>query len=572
MGSKNTTDYILETLKNEGVTHVFLVPGFLIDPFLSGFARNSQLCPIIAAHEEGAAYMADGYARASGLFGAVICIGGPGVTNTTTAIAVASADRIPVFLISGDVPVHWQGRGFLQDSTLAGINETAILSSVTRMQLDLPCVELLEHHCQTLLRKMYSPAAPGPVHLMIAEDIQQKEVPQKIPKKLPSIVHKQRILDHSTLPEVWQHLSARKKIMIIAGAGVTSSDASKELIIFAERYAIPVATTSTGKGVFPENHPLSLGCAGWFGSRWANETLISGEVEVLIILGSRLSMMDLCVIKKDPVKQVLIANDINFDSIFRSFTVDVPVLGDCQEFLKTLNNTMDATMQAVQAHNATRNQWLVSIKNQGTRVYFPENCLSTMVPIHPARVIHELRQIMPTNTILTVDNGAHTLFVGHYWETYGPREFFTSLSHMGSVGWGVPAGIGISIARPDAPSVIITGDGCMLMNGVEIQTAARYNLPIIVIVINNSAYGNPNLRSKTVGVIEDQLTLLPSHDFAAFARALGAEGFTVDKPEELSSTFLKALSLKKTVLVDVKCGNYPTPTKIFDHGLKFSSY
>ena len=112
----------------------------------------------------------------------------------------------------------------------------------------------------------------------------------------------------------------------------------------------------------------------------------------------------------------------------------------------------------------------------------------------------------------------------------------------------------------------------MLMNGVEIQTAARYNLPIIVIVINNSAYGNPNLRSKTVGVIEDQLTLLPSHDFAAFARALGAEGFTVDKPEELSSTFLKALSLKKTVLVDVKFGNYPTPTKVFDHGLKFSSY
>jgi acetolactate synthase-1/2/3 large subunit len=181
------------------------------------------------------------------------------------------------------------------------------------------------------------------------------------------------------------------------------------------------------------------------------------------------------------------------------------------------------------------------------------------VPLHPARVVSELRCAMPRDTVLVVDPGAHRAFCGHYWESYGPRSYF-SATNLGPMGWAIPAGIGAKAARPEKPLVVVTGDGCMLMHGIEIQTAARYGIPAIFVVINNGALGNVWLRAVKEGPGPAALTEIPLHNWAGFARSLGLAAATVHKPEDLAPAFQKALALGAPYLVDVRCDRrFTTP-------------
>ena len=174
---------------------------------------------------------------------------------------------------------------------------------------------------------------------------------------------------------------------------------------------------------------------------------------------------------------------------------------------------------------------------------------------------------MPRNTVLTIDNGAHSFFAAHYWDTYRPCEFLSALRYVGPMGWAIGAGIGATFARPDAPGLVVTGDGCMLMNGMEIQTAARHKLNMIFAVFNNSAYGNPYLRARRVDEKAAALQLLPTHNWAAVAQALGAHGALIERPEQLKPAVEKALNDGGTHVLDIRCGHYPTPTESFDASL-----
>ena len=179
---------------------------------------------------------------------------------------------------------------------------------------------------------------------------------------------------------------------------------------------------------------------------------------------------------------------------------------------------------------------------------------------------------IPRDGILLVDSGAHRAFAGHYWMAYEPRTYI-SATNLGPMGWAIPASVGVQCARPDRRVAVITGDGCMHMHGLEIQTAARYRLPIIFVVLNNAALGNVWLRAHTYGPLPAELTSIPDHDWAAFARALGAQGVTVDDPAQLEATFRKALAADAPVLIDVKADkNCPTPVYDFAAGARAWSY
>ncbi len=181
------------------------------------------------------------------------------------------------------------------------------------------------------------------------------------------------------------------------------------------------------------------------------------------------------------------------------------------------------------------------------------------MPLHPARVVTELRRAMPKDTVLVVDSGAHRAFCGHYWEAYGPRSYI-SATNLGPMGWAIPAGIGAKAARLEKPLVVVTGDGCMLMHGIEIQTAARYGVAAIFVVINNGALGNVWLRAIQEGPGPASLTEIPLHDWAGFARSLGLGAATVNKPEELAPAFRQALASGAPYLVDVRCDrSFTTP-------------
>jgi acetolactate synthase-1/2/3 large subunit len=559
------TQYLLSALHAEGVVHVFLVPGGLIDPFYPDLCDGAGVQPIVAAHEGGAAYMADGYARASGRFGVCFAIGGPGVTNTLTALAAALTDESPVLLLSGEVPTDWEGRGGFQDASAAGLNDIEILRPVTTFSMEVESPHLVDHHLRRALTTMLGPDG-APVHLSLPRDLQTTEVGATYRPLFPS-AYTPRFLDVPAVDGFWEQVvpgrasaEGARKIAIYAGHGVTRSGAAEELRAFAERFEIPVATTLKAKGVLPEDHRLALGVFGYAGTRHAIETLLSDDVEVLLVLGSGLNQRDtLYWSHRLRPSKALVQVNIDPGAISHNFPADVAIVGDCRELLRHLLSARGANLEALEAGMSARAAWLETIRASGPCLYDAENCTSESIPIHPARAIAELRRALPRDAVLLVDSGAHRAFAGHYWEAYGPRQYI-SATNLGPMGWAIPAAIGVKLARPELPCAVVTGDGCMLMHGMEVQTAARHHVPVIWAVINNGALGNVYLRAKRMGAGPAALTSLPTHDWAGFARALGAQGATVEAPDQLAPAFEQALAANAPFVVDVRCGkDFPTP-------------
>lgn len=556
-------DYLLNALQIDGINHLFMVPGGYVDPFVSAFKRFPEIQPIVAAHEGGAVFMADGYARVSGKFGVALGIGGPGITNMVTGIANAFTDKVPLMVLTGEAKTYLEGRGAFQDSSPGAINAASILQSITSKKLTLINKDSLQHHWQLLLRYMLGHATRGPVHFSLPVDLQTENVNFDY-QALPASLYRPKLLDHAASDATWSYLDGAKKIAILAGTGVLDGNANQQLLQFAERYHIPVATTLTAKGVFPEDHPLSLGILGWFSNPRA-EILLQEEIDVLIVLGSRLHQVDTLLWDRRLLpKKALIINDMNEANLFANYRPDLFVLGDCGEYLSALHSADDKLAQPLLATITQRQVWLEQWQQKLPYYYDVANCASDELPLHPARVASELRKAMPKNTILFNGEGASNFITAHYWTTYQPRTFFMPVRYMSPMGWCIAAAIGGKFAKPDVPVVCVIGDGSMLMHGMELHTAARYGLPIIIVLMNNGAHGNPQLRARKISQYESDFLKLPFHDWAAIANAMGATGLNVTKPEELAPTFAKALGLNRTVLIDVHVGNYDTPTYGYD--------
>lgn len=558
-------DAIVDVLRQEGIRHVFCVPGAAIDPLLEALSRQHDVQPVVCAHEAGAAYAADGYSRASGRFGVVATTSGPGFTNTLTALATASTDRSAVLAISGEVRRDWMGRGGFQDSSQAGTRAASMATPVTALQLELGSPSLTYRHLERLLHSMLGHASRGPVHLSIPADVQREEVTGDW-STLDKRVYQPRFVDAQACHAFWDHVESKPKVAILAGSGCVQSGASRQLKRFAERFDVPVATTLAAKGVFPEDHPLSLGAIGWFGNHAALNALTSGELDVLFVLGSRLNMLDTLIWTGGfKPRHALIVNDIDMSGVFRDYPVSLPITGDARACLEVLNDASPESVARLQASSVARRNWIARVKEGSTSHDAQSAAIASKSEnIHPADAVAALRRVMPRSTPLFVDSGAHAFFAGHYWTTYEPAKFFTSIKYTGAMGWAIAAAMGAQLARPNEACVVVTGDGCMLMHGIEIQTAARYRVPLICVVFNNSAFGNPKLRADRISPAMGQLHALPTHDWAKFAQSLGALGITVDSAADLSSAFERALAAGTTVVIDVRTGNYPTPTERFD--------
>jgi acetolactate synthase-1/2/3 large subunit len=566
------TEFLVEALKTEGITHLFAVPGGLLDPFLPTLSSTSGVAPVVAAHEGGATYMADGYARASGRFGASFVIGGPGISNTVTAAAAARTDGSPIAIFSGQVPTDWEGRGGFQDSSPAALDDVALLRPLTVSSLEVENVHLLNHHLRSSLTRMLA-GGQAPVHLSLPLDIQREEVHASW-EALDRSLYSPGFIDPEALKRVWKILLPDEEkrpthILALVGAGVEKANATEDLVAFAERYEIPVATTLRAKGVFPEDHRLSLGVFGYAGHRHAIETILSEEVEVLLVLGSGLSQRDtLYWDRKMLPSRALVHADINPEVPGRTWHAEVPVIGDCGRFLDALLKANSTQSSGLEATRKQRSAWLEKIRSSGSRHYDLASTESDAVPLHPARAITELRKVMPRDAVLLVDSGAHRAFCGHYWEAYRPRSYI-SATNLGPMGWAIPAAVGAKAARPEPPLAVVTGDGCMLMHGMEIQTAARYGIAVIFVVLNNSALGNVWLRAHQLGPGPAALTEIPTHDWAGFARSLGLQAATVETPDQLTPAFGAALEAEAPYLLDIRCDrSFATPVSPFDEAKK----
>lgn len=554
-------DFILAALRDQGVSHCFIDLGGLNDNFMPAFTGTKGLRTIVAAFEGGAAYMADGYARASGGLGVCFGIGGPGVLNMTTALAAARADRTPVLAISGEVPRSWEGMGGFQDASGAAIDDIDVLKPITGVSLSLSSRAVVSHHLRHAIT--YAFTRRSPVHLSVPVDVQIAEIDSDW-QPVSEALRKASFVDDQALERVIELLNGadNQNIIMLAGPGVLHADAVDELRAFAERFDIPVATTLSGKGAIADSHPLSLGVFGYGGSHWAIDAIRSDKTDILLVIGSGLSQRDTMQwdLKMLPSKALI---HIDFDPLLigRTWANDVPVVANAREALQRLAVLDNAT--GLEAGRAQRQAFLAEIKTKSERTYSPEDTKRDAIPMHPARVVTELRAAFPDDGVLCVDSGAHRAWFAEYWDIRQPGTHY-SLTNLGPMGGAIPLGIGAKLARPERPLMVATGDGCMLMHGMEVHTAVREKVPLVIAVMNNQAYGNIYYRASTMGPGPQHLTDIPGIDWVAFARSVGGDGERVDKPGDITAAVAYALDATGPYLLDLRIDKtYPTPVKVW---------
>ena len=554
--------FVLKALKEEGNDYVFFVPGAMLEPFFANFKR-SGVTPIVSAKEDGAAYMADGYGRARQNFGVCMGIGGPGVTNMITPMSAAYGDRSSILAIAGSIKFEWRGKGTFQDSSATGVDDIALMKPMTAFAQIIPEVDKMGPFLKKAIDAMRG-IENLPAFLSIPLDLLRKpSVEQYVPLHLKQ---PPRIVDKVTIQQMSELLAKFSRIAILAGNGSVLSQADNEIKEFANEYSIPVVTTLRAKGAISEDDPMSFGVFGIGGSLRANKIILGGEdktasypkPEVLLVLGATLNELNTHSWAEDFQPEVLVHVDINPNNVTGAEYNERFIMGDVKTFLTWLTDNKQDFHEELKKSQTERQKWIESIRNTPYHDT-DDDRKSENIPIHPARVIVELRKVFPRNTVVVVDSGAHTFFTGHHWSSYAPNEFLL-LSTTGPMGYGIPMSIGAWLARQNQPCVCVVGDGSMLMGGMDLHTAVRYNIPIVIVVINNSALANVLLHLHDKGEGAEDIAEIPSTNWTDFAKSLGAEGITVKNPNDLENAFTKAFAAKKPFLIDVICDpNCMTP-------------
>ena len=558
--SLTVAEYLLKALKQQQIDTLFLVPGGMIDPFLRSY-HTAGIRAIVTAHEAGAAYMADGYGRARRQFGVCMGIGGPGITNMITAVAAAQSDHAPILIIGGSIPREWEGLEAVQDSSPSGISDVTLLQPITGWSQQLPLAEATPRFLRQALRSMFGyPRAPAFLSIPLTLQQQRLTAPpyQPLPLGVPV-----RLCDRQQLQPL-QSLLRAPRLLLWVGNGLLLSESSEQLQQFAERWQLPVVTTLRAKGALDERHPIAFGVFGIGGSLQASQLLLGSSdatiatAQVVIALGVSMNEQNALAAGAFDSAVTLIDVDIDPARFEDSRYQVLPIQADCGAFLLAIAADQQLSA-ALQQGVAERQQWLAAVR-QTPYYAAASDRHSDQQPLHPARVLTELRRYAPDDARLIADSGAHTFFCAHYWQAYGPNQCFV-WTNNGPMGYAVAAAIGMRLACPEQPIIAVIGDGGMLMHGIELQTAVRYQVPIVVVVINNAALGNVYLRALSEQQQEAMaLTRSPTHDWVAFAESLGAAGRRVTTPAQLAAALTWAFAAAAPILLDIHCGaDYPTP-------------
>ena len=543
----STASLLLKYLEGEGVEYVFGIPGTSLVPLFAALNKQDAIKPILTKHEEGAAFMADGYARVSGRIGVCYATSGPGATNLVTGVANAYMDNIPLLVITGQVPTSIYGKGTFQDSTKEGIDSVGMFNPITKYSTMI----MSKYKMPEVIREAFRVALSGkegPVHISYPKDIMEAEVEDRL---LPPRTYrvKPEYFDRRLVIDAAEKLVQAKKPAMLVGSGVIASGATSEVLELAEMLNIPVATTPKGKGAFPERHDLSLGVLGLAGSPAAEE-FIMGDVDVLLVIGASLNRMT--TFSWDPKimpSDCLIHIDIDPSQIGKNYPADIGLVGDCAAVLGEISFRI---LRKLQEHDPKAERpvnEVVKFKQRVGMFVNEEKMYCSDVPIKPQSLMRELQEILPEDTIVFTDTGNHTCWAIHYLRFEKPN--FISAFGMLPMGYATAAAVGGKLAAPDRPVIAIVGDGCFLMNGMEVATAVSHNIPVVWIVFNNAKLGlvhelqKFSLGEKTVSTVFNRV------DLAKVAEGLGAQGFTIERPGELSKILPQALGSGKPTVIDV---------------------
>lgn len=550
----SVADAILWTLAANGVTHLFGVPGGPLFALYEALSRQQQVRSVLAKHEEGAAFMALGYAQARRGLGAVCATTGPGGTNALTGVASATGDGVPMLLVTAQVATSSFGTGALQDSS--GGNWSLSLVDVYRSATKLSA--MLSHPADLLRLARHAVRTAldgrrGAVHLNIPADLMTLPVPAGTLEVDTPAGPAQAAPDRAAVASLACQLQAARSPVILAGQGAKLSGSHQALERLAEWGRIPVATTLKGKSVFPEDHALSLGVFGFGGHPAAHEYLLSDDVDLILVVGSGLGEMsthgwDQRLFRARQVCQI----DIDPLQIGRRFPVDIGVAGDADAALQMLLAELTAPAPG------RSDPLLDRVMAEPRRYYRADRLQEGRDQLQASAVVARLSELLPADTMIFADNGNCLSWLGQYYQFRRPGAMFVSLN-VGSMGYAMGAAIGGKIAQPERPVVALAGDAAFAMNGMEVHTAAEYDVPVIWIILNNGGHAMVhNIQTMMYRDSYDALYRRPM-DIAQVAQGLGAQSMTVNSLEALDKAVAAALDAERPQVIDVHVDPDETP-------------
>lgn len=554
MGNESTSQKLIDTfmayLKAESVKAVFGVPGGLLHPFFDALERDPDIDLIVTKHEEGAAFMADGYARVTNGLAVCAATAGPGSTNLLTGVSVAFADGVPLLVITGQAPSMSIGKGANQEMSPTDIDVVGMFRSVTKYSVGVESPGRFTHHLRRALRLALT-ARPGPVHLNIPVDFWSQPYEEEIMDPT-SYRPETYTFDRDAVDRASQQLARSEFPVILAGSGIRTAGAQAELLRLAEFLEIPVATTPRSKGVFPEDHQLSLGGMGWAGHPSACDAVLGDKCDTLFVAGASLNESTTFGWTKELMpRKSLIQLDIDVDRIARTYPVDIPLVGHA----KTVLNELYFHCKRARNGHPISSQWKrdrAELMNEDS-YRNPELRSSNATPITPQRWRKDLLEVLPHDALVFSDIGGHMLFNIHNLRIGASQDFILNLN-FGSMGHGTCAPIGAKIAQPNRPVFAIIGDGCLTMNGMELIVAHEYDVPVIWIVENNQMHGITHHGSKMVGDGKPMECIINRKELnvAALADAMGLDSFVVRAPGEIQEAVVDALARNHPTVIDVR--------------------
>jgi acetolactate synthase-1/2/3 large subunit len=527
-------EIVWATLVGEGVTDVFGYPGGAILPVYDAL-RKFPIHHTLVRHEQGAAHMADGYARASGKVGVCIATSGPGATNLVTGIATAMLDSIPIVCITGNVSSKVLGTDAFQEVDITGIT-----LPVTKHNFLISRTEDIAPAIRDAFQIARS-ARPGPVLVDITKDAQQGTAIFDFEAAKPRAVrpHPMRKIEETGLAQATELIRNAKRPVILAGHGILESGAMEQVRTLAERAQIPVALTLLGLGAFPASHPLNLGMMGMHGESWVNHAI--QEADLLIACGMRFDDRVTGTTSTYAVNAKKIHIEVDPAEINKNIKVDVPLAGDLREVLEEL-------LPRISGRDGSA--WLKTIDGlKGASAVRDIKNLPDSGHLYAAHVIHDIWRITGGNAIVVTDVGQHQMWEAQYFHHEQPRTLITS-GGLGTMGFALPAAIGAKTACPDKEVWVIAGDGGFQMTASELSTIAQEGIKINIAIINNGYLGMVRQWQEFFYERNYEATPLVSPDFVKLADAHGIQGRAVRARAEVASAVAEARSANGTFLLN----------------------
>ena len=535
---KTGSQIIVESLKKEGVETIFNYPGGAVLPLFDEL-EGAPFQQVLVRHEQAAVHAADGYARATGKVGVVIVTSGPGATNTVTGIATAFMDSVPVVIMTGQVPTLLIGNDAFQEADIIGITRPCTKHNYL--------VKDIKDLAQTIKEAFYVARSgrPGPVLIDLPKDTLVNSAEFKYPEKVFIRGYQPTYEGHlGQIQRAVKLVLKSKKPVLYVGGGIISSNASKELTLFAEKLGIPVTMTLMGLGSIAGNHPLSLGMLGMHGTYWANMAVM--ESDLLIAIGSRFDDRVTGKIEAFAPQAKIIHIDIDPTSISKNVRVDLPIVGDCKRVLSKILSLLED--EEVRTFKAGMDKWHHQIEK--FRAIHSMNYEQRDI-IKPQYVIEKIFELTKGDAIISTEVGQNQMWTAQYFPFLRPRTLLTS-GGLGTMGYGFPAAMGAQVAFPNKLVIDISGDGSFQMNSQELATVVQYRLPVKVVILNNGYlgmvrqwqeffYGKRYASVSLEGV---------SPNFVKLAEAYGAVGLRATKPEEVVPALKKAFSTPEPVIID----------------------